>query len=171
VLLTAPGIPQIFMGQEFLEDKQWNCVPDSQNLIWWEGFEGADKAMADHWLCMADLIALRHSLEALRGDQVNPFYVFDNDRILAFQRWIEGVGGDVVVVVSLAEFTRYNYRLGMPGRGVWREVFNSDAYDHWPNPWVAGNAGAVTADGPAMHGLPSSAAIVVPANSVLVFTR
>ena len=27
LLLTAPGIPQIFMGQEFLEDKQWSEIP------------------------------------------------------------------------------------------------------------------------------------------------
>jgi len=35
LLLTAPGIPQLFMGQEFLEDKQWSPdprVPD--HLIW-----------------------------------------------------------------------------------------------------------------------------------------
>jgi 1,4-alpha-glucan branching enzyme len=171
LLLTAPGIPQIFMGQEFLEDKQWDCAPNSPNLIWWEGFEGADKAMADHWRCTADLIALRHRLEALRGDRVNPYYVNDNDRVLAYQRWIEGVGGDVIVVVSLAEFTRSSYRLGMPGSGIWREIFNSDAYDHFPNPWTAGNGGSVVADGPSMHGLPSSAAVVIPANGVLVFAR
>lgn len=169
LLLTAPGIPQLFMGQEFLEDKQW--TPDGQNLLWWEGFEGADKAMSDHWRCTADLIALRRQYEALRGDQVSAYYVNDNDRILAFHRWIEGVGGDVIVVVSLAEFTRYDYRLGMPGAGVWREVFNSDAYDNLPNPWVAGNGGAVVADGPPMHGLPASAAFVIPANSLLVLTR
>lgn len=169
LLLTAPGIPQLFMGQEFLEDKQW--TPEGDNLLWWEGFEGADKAMSDHWRCTADLIALRRQYEALRGDQVNAYYVHDNDRILAFHRWIEAVGEDVVVVVSLAEFTRYDYRLGMPGAGVWREVFNSDAYDNLPNPWVAGNGGAVAADGPPMHGLPASAAFVIPANSVLVLTR
>jgi 1,4-alpha-glucan branching enzyme len=75
------------------------------------------------------------------------------------------------VVVSLAEFTRSDYRVGMPGPGVWREVFNSDSYDNFPNPWVAGNGGSVVADGPPMHELPSSAAIVIPANSVLVFAR
>src|SRR5215472_12640012 len=37
LLLTAPGIPQIFMGQEFLEDKQWSWDPASANLIWWAG--------------------------------------------------------------------------------------------------------------------------------------
>jgi 1,4-alpha-glucan branching enzyme len=170
LLLTAPGIPQIFMGQEFLEDKQWDSSPNIQNLIWWAGFEGADQAMSDHWRCTADLIALRRRFQAVCGDRVNPYYVSDNDRVLAFQRW-DGVGGDVVVVVSLAEFTRSNYRLGMPGPGLWREIFNSDAYDHFPNPWVAGNGGSVVADGPSMHGLPSSAAIVIPANGVLVFAR
>jgi len=171
LLLTAPGIPQLFMGQEFLEDKPWNRAPDGDNLLWWEGFEGADKAMSDHWRCTADLIALRRQFEALRGDEVNAYYVNDTDRILAFHRWIAGVGGDVIVVVSLAEFTRYDYRLGMPGGGVWREVFNSDAYDNLPNPCVAGNGGALTADGPPMHGLPASAPFVVPANSVLVLSR
>jgi 1,4-alpha-glucan branching enzyme len=102
---------------------------------------------------------------------VNPYYVNDDDRVLAFQRWIDGVGGDVVVIVSLAEFTRSNYRVGMPGPGVWREAFNSDTYDNFPNPWVAGNGGSVVADGLPMHELPSSAAIVIPANSVLVFAR
>jgi len=171
LLMTAPGIPQLFMGQEFLEDKQWNRAPVGDNLLWWEGFEGADKAMSDHWRCTADLIALRRDHESLRGDQVNAFYVNDNDRIMAFHRWIEGVGEDVVVVVSLAEFTRYDYRLGMPGPGVWREIFNSDAYDNMPNPWVAGNGGALVAGGAPMHGLPASAAFVLPANSVLVLSR
>jgi 1,4-alpha-glucan branching enzyme len=28
--------------------------------------------------------------------------------------------------------------LGFPIPGFWREVFNSDVYDHWVNPKVAG---------------------------------
>ena len=37
MLLTAPGIPQLFMGQEFLEDKPWDTSPDGPNLLWWDG--------------------------------------------------------------------------------------------------------------------------------------
>jgi 1,4-alpha-glucan branching enzyme len=49
VLLTSPGIPQLFMGQEFLEDKQWDTPADSPNLIWWQGLEsGVDVAMVNH---------------------------------------------------------------------------------------------------------------------------
>ena len=36
LLLTAPGIPLMFMGQEFLEDKQWSDS-DKSLLIYWEG--------------------------------------------------------------------------------------------------------------------------------------
>src|SRR5262249_9394312 len=31
LVMTSPGIPMIFMGQEFLENKQWNDTPDPAN--------------------------------------------------------------------------------------------------------------------------------------------
>jgi 1,4-alpha-glucan branching enzyme len=38
LLLTAPGVPMIFMGQEFLEDKYWTDWPGRPELlIWWDG--------------------------------------------------------------------------------------------------------------------------------------
>lgn len=127
--------------------------------------------MTDHLHFTQDLIRLRREQTALRGDKVNPFYVSDVDRVLAFHRWIEGTGDDVIVVASLAEMTRSNYRLGFPFPGFWKEIFNSDVYDNWVNPWAAGNGGSVAADGGPMHGFAASAAIVIPANGVLVFAR
>ena len=172
ILLTAPGIPQLFMGQEFLEDKPWDTDPNGANLLWWEGLEsGSDGAMTDYLRFTQELIRLRREQPALRGDQVNPFYVSDMDRVLAFHRWIEGSGDDVIVVASLAETTRQGYRLGFPAPGSWKEIFNSDVYDHWVNPWVAGNGGGITADREPMHGFAASAAIVIPANGVVVFAR
>jgi 1,4-alpha-glucan branching enzyme len=78
-------------------------------------------------------------------------------------------GWDVVVVASLSETTYYNYVLGFPLPGRWAEVFNSDLYENYPNPQVAGNGGSVDASGPATEAMPHSATIVIPANSVLVF--
>jgi 1,4-alpha-glucan branching enzyme len=37
ILLTAPGIPQLFMGQEFLENKQWDTNPNGPDLLGWDG--------------------------------------------------------------------------------------------------------------------------------------
>ncbi|HXS19102.1 MAG TPA: alpha amylase C-terminal domain-containing protein, partial [Polyangiaceae bacterium] len=92
-------------------------------------------------------------------------------RILAFQRWVEGVGEDVVVVANLNEQTLYGYQIAFPAGGFWREVLNSDAYDSSPGHVTAGNAGGVAANGGPAYGMPASAYIVIPANSILVFRR
>jgi 1,4-alpha-glucan branching enzyme len=174
LLLTAPGIPMIFMGQEFLEDKPWTDNPHAANLmIWWAGLEGLDKNMSDHQRFTRDLIWLRRNHPALRGEAINVFHVHNENRVIAFHRWLEGIGGDVVVVASLNEntFYDYSYVLGFPGDGHWNEVFNSDIYDNFFNPNSQGNYGGIFAKGPGMHNLPSSAGITIPANSILVFAR
>ncbi len=176
LLLTAPGIPQMFMGQEFLEDKQWCPDPrTADHLIWWGGLAAApvggavDQAMADHLKFTQDAVRLRNSLSGLRGEGLNAFYTSDADRVIAFQRWVVGQGNDVVVVATLSESTWWGYRVGFPSAGRWVEVFNSDVYDNWVNPMVAGNAGGVDAEWVPMHGLAASASVVIPANGVVVF--
>jgi hypothetical protein len=62
-------------------------------------------------------------------------------------------------------------RSQFPNQGDWFEVFNSDIYEPWFNPLTAGNGMRVFANGPAWNGLETSADIVVPANSLLVFAR
>jgi 1,4-alpha-glucan branching enzyme len=173
VLLTAPGIPQLFMGQEFLAANPWNCDPrDSAHLIGWNGLQtGTDQAMVDHLRFTQDLIRLRSNQPALRGEDVNPFHVHDQNRVIAFHRWLEGTENDVIVVATLAETTWYNYTIGFPYPGPWLEVFNSDVYDNWVNPMVAGNGGGISASGGPREGFPASANVVIPANGVVVFAR
>ena len=85
ILLTAPGIPQLFMGQEFLEEKPWDTNPAGPDLIGWAGLQGgADRAMTDHLRFTQDLVRLRQAMPALRGDHVHAFYVSDADRVLAY---------------------------------------------------------------------------------------
>jgi 1,4-alpha-glucan branching enzyme len=173
LLLTMPGIPMIFMGQEFLEDKQWSDDIDGRPelRIFWDGLEAPDPAMRDFLRFTRELIRLRWQYPALRGEGYALVHAHDENRVLAFQRWVPGVGGDVIVAVSLAEHTRHGYAIGFPGGGFWREVFNSDVYERWVNPAVQGNGSGVWAHGPAMHGLPASAPMTLPANSILVFAR
>jgi 1,4-alpha-glucan branching enzyme len=158
------------MGQEFLEDKPWSDNPEYERdtLLWWEGLEGQDKAMADHLRFTQELIALRRRHPALRSERVNPFHVNPGARVIAFHRWIEGVGRDLVVVATLSESTHWNYQLGLPAAGRWLEVFNSDVYDHWVNPVVAGNGGSVVAGTAGLHGFGASASLVIPANGLVV---
>jgi 1,4-alpha-glucan branching enzyme len=173
VLLTAPGVPQIFMGQEFLEDYQWTWDPyPSVNLLWWDGLNaGQDKAMVNHLRFTREAVKLRADYPALRGDNVHPYWFSDKDRVLAFHRWLDGTGQDVIVVATLADTTWWDYQIGFPSGGYWKEVFNSDVYDNWVNPIVAGNGGGIHASGQPMHGFATSASVVIPANGVVVFSR
>lgn len=169
LMLAAPGIPQLFMGQEFLEDKQWDEVPGGSNLIYWAGLNSGDKSMSDQLRFTQDFIRLRWSQPALRGQMINPYYSMNSDRVIAFHRWIDGAGRDVVVVASLNDSPFFGYQLGFPVGGHWSELFNSDVYDNWVNPLVVGNYGGVWANGGSMHNLPYSASITIPPRAILVF--
>jgi hypothetical protein len=67
--------------------------------------------------------------------------------------------------------TIWSYDLGFPIPGFWKEVFNSDVYDHWVNPQVAGNGTGVQASSRPMHGFNASASIVIPANGFVVLAK
>ena len=173
ISLTAPGIPMLFMGQEFLEDKPWSDDLDHHKdlLLHWAGLDQGDKQMLDHLRFTRELLALRRTHPALRGQGFRVVHSSDRDRVLAYHRWVEGEGHDLLVAVHLAPFNRFGYRIGFPGGGEWQELFNSDVYEDWVNPNVAGNGGQVVAEPAPLHGMGYSAALVLPANSILVFSR
>jgi len=176
LLLTAPGVPMLFMGQEFLEDKPWHNSPDREDLfLYWDGLKQPGP-MRDFLRFVSELCALRRRHPALRAEGINPYFTHNDDRVIACQRWIEGVGRDVIVVASLRETTHWDYQLPFPVGGRWLEGFNSDAYDSLPdnggyNPGAVGNPWGVTADGPPAAGCPTSAHVLIPANALLVFAR
>jgi 1,4-alpha-glucan branching enzyme len=173
ISLTAPGIPMLFMGQEFLEDKQWsdNFEFHKALLLHWAGLDQGDKQMLDHLRFTRELLGLRWQYPALRGQGFRVVHAHDQNRVLAYQRWVEGEGHDVLVVVHLSTYNRFGYRVGFPSGGEWREIFNSDVYERWVNPHVTGNGGRVLAEAQPLHDFGYSAALVLPANSILVFSR
>lgn len=172
LLMTAPGIPMLFMGQEFLEDKYWSDNPDFYRdyLIYWDGLQ-SDKAMQDHLRFIRELAWLRRRHPALRSDTVSVHHAPDSNRVFAFQRWVEGIGRNIVVVASLNERPLTNYRIGFPLAGQWLEVFNSDVYDNWVNPSIVGNSGQIFATDQWADELSASAEITIPANGIVIFAR
>lgn len=171
--LTAPGIPMLFMGQEFLETDPWSDSIATQPhlLLSWQALEQGGRHMHDHLRFVRELLALRRREPALRGQGFRSVWASDEDRVLAFHRWVPGEGRDVMVVMHMGNASRSGYRIGFPGGGEWREVFNSDVYEQWVNPGVAGNGGRVFAEAGGLHGFAHAAALTLPANGILVFAR
>jgi 1,4-alpha-glucan branching enzyme len=123
LVFTAPGIPMIFQGQEFLEDEYFR---DDDPLDWAkaETFSGIRQLYTD-------LIRLRRNwfdrTRGLRGQHVNVFHVNHADKVVAFHRWDQGgPGDDVVIVANFGNRGYSDYRLGLPHPGLWRVRFNSD---------------------------------------------
>ena len=123
LVFTAPGIPMIFQGQEFLEDKYFR---DAELLDW-----AKLKTYAGIHTLYRDLIRLRRNgfdqTRGLRGQHLNVHHVNNVDKMLAFHRWeTGGPGDDVVVVANFANRGYDSYALGFPRGGQWRVRFNSD---------------------------------------------
>ena len=123
LVFTAPGIPMIFQGQEFLEDEYFR---DVDPLDW----SKLGTHAGIHRL-YRDLIRLRrnwfdHS-RGLRGQHLNVFHMNDADKVIAFHRWEHGgPRDDVIVVANFANRAYAGYTLGFPRPGWWQVRFNSD---------------------------------------------
>ena len=61
----------------------------------------SDVDMIDFHRFTRELMWLRRRHPALRGDGVRTVLMDNESRVVAFQRWVEGVGRDVMVVASL----------------------------------------------------------------------
>jgi 1,4-alpha-glucan branching enzyme len=123
LVFTAPGIPMIFQGQEFLED-EWFRDMDPIDWTKKERYSGILQLYRD-------LIRLRRNwhdtTRGLRGQHVNVHHVNDRDKILAFHRWEQGgPRDDVVVVANMADRRYSSYNIGLPRTGTWQVRFSSD---------------------------------------------
>jgi 1,4-alpha-glucan branching enzyme len=123
LVFSAPGIPMIFQGQEFLE-RGW--FDDHVPLDWEKA--GANQGIISLY---RDLIALRRNIQGktrgLTGQHINVFHLNNDDKLIAFHRWYAGgPGDDVVVIANFANRTHEGYSLGLPRPGLWQVRFNSD---------------------------------------------
>ena len=123
LVFTAPGIPLIFMGQEFLE---WGAWSDSVFLDW-----SKTTRFSGILQLYRDLIHLRRNwfdnTGGLCGQNVQVYHINDRDKVIAFHRWSSGAPkDDVVIIANFANRSYDAYNFGLPRAGVWRVRFNSD---------------------------------------------
>ena len=124
LVMTSPGIPMLFQGQEFLEGGWFR---DNVPLDWRrrDDFRGIARLYGD----LIDLRLNRGgATRGLTGRGLNVYHCNEDDNLLVFQRWLDhGPGDDVVVVVNLDSSAIEDRRIGLPSGGLWKLRFNSDA--------------------------------------------
>jgi 1,4-alpha-glucan branching enzyme len=170
LVLTAPGIPMLFEGQEFLEDGWFR---DDRALDWskLETFSGVNSLYRD-------LIHLRRNLHGNTRGLLGPFihvhHVNDRDKVVAFYRWADGGPKDDVIVV--ASFTHRafegGYRIGLPCSGRWAIRFNSDWKGYSPDYRDVSNPdGFVEAEPQSYDGLNYSGVLALPSYGLLILSQ
>jgi 1,4-alpha-glucan branching enzyme len=128
IMLSSPGIPMIFQGQEMLETREFAFSTPTQ-----VDFDRAvDPKFKGIVQMYHDLIALRRNLAGttggLTGQNLNVFHLDDGNKTLAYHRWQNGgAGDDVVVVANFSNVPLPGLNIGFPRGGQWRVRFNSGA--------------------------------------------
>jgi len=75
----------------------------------------------------------------------------------------------MLIVCNFTPVPRHNYRVGVPTRGTWKEVLNSDSTNYGGS--GQGNLGKVNTAPVPYHGLPYSINLILPPLSVMYFKK
>jgi 1,4-alpha-glucan branching enzyme len=163
---THPGKKLLFMGGEFGQRREWTHEGE---LEWWVS------NMPEHAgvkRLIADLNRVYRREPALHEVDFSPegFEWVDVGNsemsVLAFLRKSAGHGPPLLVVCNFTPVPRANFLVGVPSRGLWREIINTDAKDYGGSGW--GNFGAVESAPVGAHGRVESVNLNLPPLAVLV---
>lgn len=162
-MYAQPGKKLLFMGGEFGQPFEWN---HEEGLPWHLLSDPLHRGVS---LWVRDLNRLLQEEAALYHLDFSPkgfewVEASDYERsVLAFLRKAEGE--EVLVVLNFTPVPRFNYRVGVPRDGLWRELLNSDAALYGGS--GLGNLGGVKAEEVTSHGRPFSLRLTLPPLAVV----
>lgn len=145
IQMTAPGVPLIWMGDEFGQHSHKTATTLEPNPLDWSLLE--QEMGQDLFRYYKQLIALRKENAALHTDDIEFFYENGDDRILAYVRW-NGGGDRVAVIANFGDHAFSEYQIPyFPEDGTWKD-------------WISGEP-IQASDNSAMLNLPAHAAKVL----------
>jgi 1,4-alpha-glucan branching enzyme len=163
-----PGKKLLFMGCEIGQSAEWNA---NAELDWW--LLGSGPYHVGIQKFVADLNRLYQASPALwQADYEHGGFQWvdcsDHERgiMIFLRRDLQG-GGLMVIVANLTPVLHSGYRIGLPAKGQWAEVINSDAAIYAGS--NQGNLGGTKAQESSWHGQPFSAEITLPPLAVVAF--
>ena len=163
-MMAHPGKKMLFMGSEFAQFREW----DYENELEWfmpeqyenhRNFRQFVKNLNKFYLDNPPFWQEDCSWEGFKWIAADDY----TQSIIVFRR-IDKKGNEVFVVCNFVPVERKGYRIGVPYKGTYTEVFNTSTHDGSP----LGNQG-VKSENIEAHNLAQSIAIDIPPLSALYF--
>jgi len=160
-MYANPGKKLLFMGGELAQWKEWNHDASLE----WHLLDFPQHAGISRWL--EDLNKAYRDVGAFHEGDMHPegFEWIDccdtENSVVSLVR--RGKSEDDELLVAVLSFTpmpRYNYQIGVPRGGHWRELLNSDAEVYGGT--GQGNMGGVDASPIPLHGRKWSVTLTLP---------
>jgi 1,4-alpha-glucan branching enzyme len=162
-----PGKKLLFMGGEFGQWREWN---ETESLDWHLREDPAHKGLQN---LISDLNRIYQKKNALWEGDGEPagFEWIDannaSENIVSFIRRSSSAGRELICVGNFAPVLRENHQLGLPRKGTYRLLANTDSE-------IYGGSGvelpkSIKAEENPIHGQPFSATITLPPLATLWF--
>jgi len=166
-MYAQAGKKLLFMGGEFGQWQEWH---HDQSLSWHLTYYQRH-AQVQRWV--EDLNQVYTSEPALYELDFEPasFEWVDagdfEQSVISFIRKGKSAGDIILVVGNFTPVTRFNYRVGVPYGGLWKEIINGDAKEYGGS--GQGNLGGVKTTTTPFHGRPYSLNLTLPPLAVVFF--
>ena len=164
-MMAHPGKKLLFMGQEFAQMKEW----DYQHQLDWMLLDYPKHNTMLKYTRKLNRFYAEHPPLWERDDSWDGFSWIANDdyqqSVIAFRRF-DDKGEELIVVCNFVPVERWEYRIGVPYKGSYKLLFNSDATEF-------GGSGAaekaVKSEAIPMHGFDNSIALTLAPLSTMFF--
>lgn len=166
-MYAQPGKKLLFMGGEFGQWREW----DHDTSLDWHLLAYPMHKALQQWV--RDLNWIYREDPALYKGDFNPRgfeWVDCNDvehSVISFLRKGSSTDTPILIVCNFTPIPRYNYHVGVPIKGVWKELLNSDAKEYGGS--GHGNFGNVETTPIPSHGRPYSLNLTLPPLGILFF--
>jgi 1,4-alpha-glucan branching enzyme len=164
---THPGKKLVFMGGEFGQRREWNHDDSLEwHVLQYPSHEGVRKWVSDlnrTYKENPSLYQKDFSNDGFRWVQRGDW----EQSALSYLRIGDDAAPPLLVVCNFTPVPRYNYRVGVPRGGYWRELLNSDAAEYGGS--GMGNLGGVEATPMPYEEYSHSLTLTLPPLAALVF--
>ena len=161
-----PGKKLLFMGGEIAQVREWD---HDSSLDWHLLEDPMHKGVQDF---VRDLNQAYRDYPALHQRDCEPDgfqWIVGDDRdnsVVAFARFDLGRKDIIIIICNFTPIPRYDYRIGAPRAGFWREIVNSD-WEKYGGSNVGNNPGLST-ESTESHGFDCALCVTCPPLSTIM---